>query len=90
MNKPLMGVLIASAAASLLSACATSGAPAGHGDAMASKSVHCAGVNECKGHGECSGADNSCKGQNSCKGSGWVASAESDCLANGGKVVASK
>jgi hypothetical protein len=35
-------------------------------------SVHCMGINSCKGTSACKTADNACKGQNSCKGHGWL------------------
>jgi hypothetical protein len=41
--------------------------------------VHCTGVNSCKGTSECKSAKNSCKGMNSCKGQGWVSLSKSDC-----------
>lgn len=41
--------------------------------------VHCSGVNSCKGTSECKSAKNSCKGQNSCKGAGWVSMTKSAC-----------
>ncbi len=50
-------------------------------------SVHCQGVNGCKGKGSCHSADNSCKGQNGCKGKGWMSMAEKDCKDKGGMVV---
>ena len=49
--------------------------------------VHCAGINSCKGHGSCAGADNACKAQNSCKGKGWVETSEKECKAKGGTVA---
>jgi hypothetical protein len=44
-----------------------------------SATVHCTGVNSCKGTSECKSAKNSCKGQNSCKGTGWVSMTQSAC-----------
>jgi hypothetical protein len=41
--------------------------------------VHCTGVNSCKGTSDCKSAKNSCKGQNSCKGTGWVSMSKSAC-----------
>jgi hypothetical protein len=41
--------------------------------------VHCTGVNSCKGTSECKSAKNSCKGQNSCKGAGWVSMTQAAC-----------
>ena len=43
--------------------------------------VHCSGVNSCKGTSECKSAKNSCKGMNSCKGQGWVSMSKADCKA---------
>jgi hypothetical protein len=55
-------------------------------DAAAPATVHCAGVNSCKGTSECKSAKNSCKGQNSCKGTGWVSKSKADCEAAKGTV----
>ncbi len=41
--------------------------------------VHCTGVNSCKGTSECKSAKNSCKGMNSCKGTGWVSMTKAAC-----------
>ena len=50
--------------------------------------VNCAGVNACKGTGECGGEGHSCAGKNACKGEGWVTKkTEADCTTAGGKVV---
>ncbi len=83
--------VLATAVAGLFSAggCAhDKAATAGHakdGTAM----VKCGGVNECKGKGTCSGADNSCKSHNECKGKGWVELSPQECSTQGGTVVAS-
>jgi len=88
----LKGALIASAVATLFAAGAAHAKQAkGKTDKSASKSVKCAGINECKGKGSCMGADNACKGKNDCKGKGWVdAKSEKDCTGKGGKIVAGK
>jgi len=53
-----------------------------------SRGVKCAGVNECKGKGECGGADNACRGMNDCKGQSWVTVASKKvCTDKGGKIV---
>ena len=80
-------VVLASAVASMFSAGA---ALAQAKDAKAAdKDVKCAGVNDCKGKGGCSGADNSCAGKNGCKGKGWVKAKSADeCTKKGGKIVA--
>jgi uncharacterized membrane protein len=54
----------------------------------ADMSVHCAGINSCKGTSDCKTAKNECKGLNSCKGMGWNAKASAkECMAAGGTVV---
>lgn len=56
--------------------------------AMASgDTVHCAGVNSCKGQGECKTASNDCAGLNSCKGQGWMSLTKSECTEKGGTVL---
>lgn len=53
--------------------------------------VQCAGVNACKGQGECGGKGHDCAGKNGCKGAGWVHQAtEADCITAGGTVVPSE
>ena len=47
--------------------------------------VHCVGVNACKGKAECKTAKNDCKGQNACKGQGFLSMSEKECKAKGGK-----
>jgi hypothetical protein len=60
------------------------------GAAEGQKTVKCAGINSCSGHGECAAADGShgCAGKNTCKGKGWVkAASEKECTDKGGKVI---
>ncbi len=87
MNRVGRGIMIASAAASLVLA--------GHVVARAAEKgggeVHCAGINECKGKGSCAGAENACKAKNECKGKGYVdVSSAEECTKKGGKVVEQK
>jgi len=49
--------------------------------AAADATVHCTGVNACKGHSACKSANNSCKGQNACKGKGFLEMSKADCAA---------
>jgi uncharacterized membrane protein len=78
------GMLIASAAAGLI----IGGAVLARADEKTGGDmVHCAGVNACKGQGECSGAGHSCGGKNGCKGQGWVETSKAECAKKGGKVV---
>jgi hypothetical protein len=80
--RSLHGAILAGAVASLFSA-----GSALAGDAAKPATVHCSGINACKGKGACSGADNSCKAQNGCKGKGWIDASKKDCKAKGGKIV---
>jgi uncharacterized membrane protein len=79
------GIVIASAAAGLV----LSGAVLARADTQKTGGdmVHCAGVNACKGQGECSGSGHGCGGKNACKGQGWVEMGKDQCLKQGGKVV---
>ncbi len=76
------GALIAALAAGFFGA----GAPL-VASAADSATVHCQGVNACRGKSACSSASNGCSGQNGCKGKGWIELSEKDCKAKGGKVV---
>jgi len=80
----LSGSTLAVAAISL----ALAGAVVTPASAKKMASVHCSGINSCKGKSACKTASNSCKGQNTCKGQGWVsAKSAKDCEAKGGTVV---
>ena len=85
----MKNAVIASAVASMFLA---GGAMAkGKANKKTASVVRCAGINECKGHGACAGADNACKSHNECKGKGWVETASAkDCTAKNGKVLAGK
>jgi hypothetical protein len=91
MNKGMIkvrrGMLIASAAASLILA----GNVVARAAEKVGGEVHCAGINACKGKGSCAGAANSCKGKNDCKGKGQVdVSSADECTKAGGRVASSK
>jgi hypothetical protein len=52
--------------------------------------VRCAGINACKGQGECASADNACKGMNDCKGQSYKeVKTSKECADKGGKVLTS-
>jgi hypothetical protein len=88
-SKKVVGFAIATAAAGLFAASATTMA-ASHVKPDGAK-VHCTGANACKGKGECAGKANSCKGQNACKAQGWVSSSsDKECADKGGKPEAKK
>jgi len=78
------GALLAAAAAALALSGAVSAATT---TISTGDTVHCAGINSCKGKGDCATAENACKGQNTCKGHGFVASKAGACLAKGGKII---
>jgi hypothetical protein len=80
--KSVSKLALATAAAALFSGAI---APVVHAE---EGSVHCMGINACKGQSKCATAENACAGQNKCKGHGWlpVASAE-ECAAKGGTVA---
>ncbi len=87
MSQKNTGFALATAAAAIFAAGAMM-SPLAQADEMKNTSVHCTGVNSCKGTSECKTAKNECKGQNSCKGQGWVAKASAkECTDAGGKVA---
>ena len=86
MNK-VTGAVVASVVAGLFAASAFAATTSSKDSKSTSSKVKCAGVNDCKGKGECSQADHSCAGNNGCKGKGWVTmDSEKACKAKGGTV----
>jgi uncharacterized membrane protein len=83
--KKTKGMLIASAAASLILAGAI-GVQAAEDHKAGGEKILCEGINACKGQGACATAHNSCAGKNACKGQGAVEMTPEDCKAKGGKV----
>ena len=84
MNRVSKGILIATAAATLVA----SGAVKARAEEKAGgDKVKCVGINECKGYGACAGGGNSCSGQNSCKGKGMLEVPKAECEKKGGKIV---
>ncbi len=53
----------------------------------ATTTVHCYGINTCKGTSDCKTAHNECKGLNSCKGQGFKAMSAKKCAAAGGSLT---
>jgi len=78
------GAMIAAAVAGMF----MSASPVTAAEKAAGGKIHCAGVNSCKGKGDCHSADNGCKSQNGCKGKGWIELGEKACKAKGGTVAA--
>ncbi len=70
------GMLLASAVTGLL----TLGVPIGTAMAEDAETVHCYGVNKCKGTGDCGGKGHSCAGENACKGQGYLDIDQETCL----------
>ena len=52
--------------------------------------VHCFGVNSCKGMSDCKSGNHDCKGMNSCKGQGFKELTSKACTAAGGSTEPSK
>lgn len=44
------------------------------------ETVHCYGINKCKGTGDCGGKGHSCAGKNACKGQGYLELSKETCL----------
>lgn len=90
MSHALKGASLASAAAMFaLSAMASAAtAPAGSRGAAvgAADTVHCYGLNTCKGTADCKTTMQECKGHNSCKGVGFKAMKAGECLSKGGTI----
>ena len=86
MNDFIKGSLIATAVAGMIG-CASNEKPKTDMPAASAGTVHCGGVNECKGQGKCHSADHGCAGLNECKGKGWIELAAADCATKGGTVV---
>lgn len=85
MNARVKGVMVATAVAGMF--LARGGvAQAGTADKAEAKTVHCEGVNACKGQGACGGAGHDCAGKNECKGKGWIDVSADECKAKGGTV----
>ena len=82
--KTTAGVALAVAAAGLLAGCYSNASKTEV--ASAESTVHCYGVNKCKGHNDCKTANNACKGMASCKGHGFVNLSAHACSEVGGTV----
>ena len=55
--------------------------------AFAASTVHCFGVNSCKGMSDCKSGNHDCKGMNSCKGQGFKALTSKACTKAGGSTT---
>ena len=86
MSKIKTGLSIATAAAFV----ALTGMSVASSAYAADDSVHCYGVNSCKGQSDCKSGNHECKGQNSCKGQGFKAETAAKCKADGGSTTEKK
>ncbi len=77
--------LAATAALVALSATST---PAFAQSRGAAATVHCYGVNTCRGQSACRTASNECRGQNACRGQGFRELTARQCRAQGGSLTA--
>lgn len=86
-SKATFAAVAASFALSSATAFAAS-APAGSSGAALGKddTVHCYGVNSCKGTADCKTTQHECKGMNACKGHGFKAMKAGACLTKGGTI----
>jgi uncharacterized membrane protein len=76
-------VLVASLSGALALPLSPSSARAAEGD-----TVHCYGVNKCKGTGDCGGKGRSCAGTNECKRAGYIDMDKDTCLRlDGGRLT---
>ncbi len=71
-------VLAAAAAGIFLTGGATDASASSHKDG---ETVHCQGVNSCKGQSGCATDHSACNGQNECAGKGWVEMSPEECEA---------
>ena len=81
--------LAATAAAFAFAAMAAAATPPAGSSGMAlgqADTVHCYGVNSCKGTADCKTTAHECKGMNECKGHGFKALAAGTCLTKGGTI----
>jgi hypothetical protein len=85
-TKSGLGIAASAALFALTSAAISSSVSAAESGA----SVHCYGVNSCKGTSDCKTAKNDCKGQNSCKGTGFKEMSAKACTDAGGKLTEGK
>ncbi len=81
------GVSLAATAALIALSGASLPTPAVAADAQ---TVHCFGINACKGQSDCKSGNHDCKGMNSCKGQGFKDLTSKACSAQGGSLTAPK
>jgi len=55
--------------------------------AKGAQTVHCYGVNTCKGTSDCKSGNHDCKGLNDCKGQGFKELSSKTCIAQRGNLT---
>ncbi|HTV96891.1 MAG TPA: hypothetical protein VME42_12845 [Steroidobacteraceae bacterium] len=75
------------AAAALLALSSVSLASPAFAEGGKADTVHCFGVNSCKGMSDCKSGNHDCKGMNDCKGQGFKAMTAQACTAAGGSLT---
>lgn len=78
------------AAAALLALGTTGVSTTAFAKADKAQTVHCYGVNSCKGTSDCKTAANECKGMNVCKGHGFKEMTAKACTTAGGSLTETK
>jgi uncharacterized membrane protein len=90
MNTAKRTATFAATAAAFALAAMAHAAPAPEGSSgkalNADDTVHCYGVNTCKGTADCKTTQHDCKGMNGCKGHGFKAMTAGQCLKRGGTI----
>lgn len=88
MNIRIAAIAAAAAAAALSTASIAADPPAGsNGKAVGrADTVHCYGVNTCRGTADCRTTAHDCRGMNDCAGHGFKAMTAEACLTGGGTI----
>lgn len=71
-SRSMTGAALALAAAAMFAGVSTQAA-------AEEGTVHCYGINACKGQNDCKTAENACKGQGVCKGHGFKITTKAEC-----------
>jgi uncharacterized membrane protein len=78
---------VAAAAAIFALSTAAISAPAHAAEPAGGTTVHCYGINSCKGTSDCKSGNHVCKGQNDCKGQGFKSVSVGECKAQHGSTT---
>jgi hypothetical protein len=72
-------ILAAAAAALFTAGIGATSQPASADSHEKGETMHCEGVNSCKGQTDCGAAGHDCSGKNECKGKGWKEMTAEEC-----------